>query len=70
MKDRQGASRSESAATLPVTTGSCTVDSHMFLKPGGELRSATSALGRLYSKGEPTLITEEIHTLGHWTDRL
>lgn len=41
----------------------------MFLKPG-ELRSATSTLGRLYSIGEPTLATEEIHTPGHWIDRL
>ena len=70
MKGRQGASRSKGAATLPDTTGSRTVDSHMFLKPGGELRPATSALGRLYSKGQPTHITEDFHGLGRWIDRL
>lgn len=46
-----------------------TVGSHMFLKPG-ELRSATSTLGRLHSIGEPTLATEEVHAPGHWIDRL
>lgn len=33
-------------------------------------RSAASALSRLYSKGEPTHITGDIHTLGRWIDRL
>lgn len=35
-----------------------------------ESRSAASALSRLHSKGEPTHITGDIHTLGGWTDRL
>lgn len=35
-----------------------------------ESRSAASALSRLHSKGEPTHITGDIHTLGRWTYRL
>lgn len=55
---------------LCPTLQAAAADSHMFLQPGGELRSATSTLGRLCSKGVPTLITEETDTLGHRTDRL
>lgn len=51
------------------------VGSHIVLKPGGELRSATSTLGALYSIGEPTHTTEEIHASGRrvatlWEDGL
>lgn len=35
-----------------------------FLKPGGELRPATTALGGLDSKGEPAHVTDELHALG------
>lgn len=55
---------------LCPTPQAAAADSHMFLQPGGELRPAASALGRLYSEGVPTLITEETDTLGHWADRL
>lgn len=46
-------------------------DSHMFLKPGGELRPASTALGGLDSKGEPAHVTDELHALGRrlWTRR-
>lgn len=66
--DRQRA-RSEGAAPCPTLQAAvqsiltCSLSQE-------ESRSAASALSRLYSKGEPTHITGDIHTLGRWTDRL
>lgn len=65
----RGRVRSEGAAPCPTLQAAvqsiltCSLSQE-------ESRSAASALSRLYSKGEPTHITGDIHTLGHWTDRL
>lgn len=64
-----GRVRSEGAAACPTLQAAvqsiltCSLSQE-------ESRSAASALSRLHSKGEPTHITGDIHTLGHGTDRL